>query len=328
MSQKIFVIFLFIIVFICPLSFAETNIIPPPAEDINESASKGVINQIKKITANQEKKSTVSAEEKEESTKSKHEAESYFTFLPSSGAKSANGSISLVESGFNYSYEFKAFGQLPITLSLGSEYIGIDNSNASLDLPSHLTSFTTGLEFILPFFNIDKTYISSGIEPSFFTDDWNFDSSSFRIPFNSFLIHKPNDKLTIIGGIAVFPDFKEKIYPVFGFIYKPNKQWIFNITSESPSIVYSPNKKWSFFGEIRTPLGSEFEVTRQDRSHVVLMYNDTRIGGGVTYNFNKFISTTLSMGGAFGRYFKYRDEDGKVSLDNGLYGKFAIDVQM
>ncbi|MFA6281777.1 MAG: DUF6268 family outer membrane beta-barrel protein [Candidatus Omnitrophota bacterium] len=208
---------------------------------------------------------------------------------------------------------------------MGSEYVGIDDS-VILDLPSHLTAFTAGFEFILPFFNIDKTYISMGAEPSFYSDNWNFKPSSFRMPFNNFFIYTYSDKLTFIGGVAVFPDFKEKVFPIFGFIYKPNEKLIFNITSENPSIAYSPNKKWTFFGEIRTPLGSEYEVKRQNRDGVVLMYNDTRIGVGTAYNFNKSVSANLSVGGAFGRYFKYRDEDGKVSMNNGLYSKFSIDV--
>jgi hypothetical protein len=148
------------------------------------------------------------------------------------------------------------------------------------------------------------------------------------MPVNSFLIYAPSEKLTIIGGIAVFPDFKEKVFPIFGFVYKPNEKIIFNITSENPSIAYSPNEKITFFGEIRTPLGGEFEVTRQNRGGVVLMYNDTRIGAGAEYNFNKSVSASVSLGGTFGRYFKYRDEDGKVSMKNGLYSKFSIDVIM
>jgi hypothetical protein len=148
------------------------------------------------------------------------------------------------------------------------------------------------------------------------------------MPVNSFLIYNPSEKLTIIGGVAVFPDFKEKVFPIFGFVYKPNEKIVFNITSENPSISYSPNEKITFFGEMRTPLGGEFEVTRQNRGGVVLMYNDTRMGVGAEYNFNKSISVCASLGGAFGRYFKYRDEDGKVSMKNRLYSKFSIDVIM
>ena len=327
MNKKILVNFLFILFFTCPISFAEVEIIPVQADKISASTSAEAIDQLQKTTLNPKEEKVVPISPEEKTITGKHEAESYYTYMPSSKSKSDNGSISLVESGFDYSYEFKLFEQLPITLSLGSEYIGIDD-NESLDLPSHLTGLTTGLEFILPLFGLDKTYISTGVEPSFYTDDWGLHTSAFRMPVNSFVIYNPNDKLTLICGLAVFPDFKEKIFPIFGFVYKPNEKIIFNITSENPSIAYSPNEKFTFFGEIRTPLGSEFEVKRQGRDGVVLMYNDTRLGVGTVYNFNKSVSFSVSLGGTFGRYFQYRDEDGKVSLKNGLYSKFSIDAQI
>jgi hypothetical protein len=51
-------------------------------------------------------------------------------------------------------------------------------------------------------------------------------------------------------------------------------------------------------------------------------------GGGVKYKANKFIRASLLVGGAFNRYIKYRDEDGKVSIDNGLYTEFRVDVEI
>jgi hypothetical protein len=327
MNKKILINYLFIVSIACPISFAEVNILPVQADKISDSTAAETVEQLEKIMLAPKEENVPVLEHKEEQIEGKHEAESSVTYLFSSKSKSSSEKTSLTEADFDYSYEFKLFGQLPLTLSLGSEYIDI-NHDSGLDLPSHLTGLSAGLEATLPFFNLDKTYIAVGVEPSFYSDDWGLHTSAFRMPFNTYAIYVPNDKLVLICGVAVFPDFKEKVFPIFCFVYKPNEKVLFNITSENPSIVYSPNKKWTFFGEIRTPLGGEFEVKRQGRDGVVLMYSDTRIGAGAAYNFNKSVSATLSMGGAFGRYFKYRDEDGKLSLDNGLYGKFSIDVEI
>lgn len=325
MSQKIIINFLFVLLFVCSKSFAEVSILPVDAENISNSTSTETMKQLQKITLEPNEEDVPALEHKEGNLEGKHEAEASVTYLFSSKSKSTSEKISLTEANFDYSYEFKLFGQLPITVSLGNEYIGIDH-NSGLDLPSHLTGLTSGLEATLPFFNIDKTYISLGVSPSFYSDDWNFHTSSFRIPFNSYLIYTPSDKLVFVCGVAVFPDYKEKIFPIFGFVYKPNEKLVFNITSENPTIAYSPNKKLTLFAEIRTPVTSEFEVKRQNRDNIVLMYNDTRLGMGADYKINKSISASLSLGGAFGRYFKYRDEDGKLSIKNGLYSELAIDV--
>jgi hypothetical protein len=166
------------------------------------------------------------------------------------------------------------------------------------------------------------------VNPSFLSDDWNFKSSAFRIPVNNFLIYNLSDKLTFIGGVAVFPDFKNVILPIGGFIYKPNEKIILNITSENPSIAYCLNDKITFFAEAQTPVANEFEVEHNGSDGVVLIYNDIRLGAGVQYKFNKNISASVAVGAAFDRYLRYRDIDGKLSIKNGIYNTFTLDVQM
>lgn len=257
----------------------------------------------------------------------KHEIEAYSTFLFSAKAKDGNSRISILESNFDYSYECKLFGELPVTFSLESEYIDI-NKTSQLDLPSHLVGLSAGINAVFPFFNVDKTYINLGVSPSFYSDDWHFETSSFRLPVNGYLIYRPDEKLIVVAGIAFFPDFKDKFFPVIGFVYKPNEKTIFNFTSENPSIAYSPNDRITIFAEAELPLGAEFEVDHDGMQNVVLIYNDMRLGGGVKYKINKFISASISAGGVLDRYIRYRDIDGKLSIKNGMYAEFAIDMQI
>jgi len=257
----------------------------------------------------------------------KHEVESYLTFLPSTRAKDGNSRIQIIESEFDYSYEYKLFEKIPLTFSLTSEYIDI-KENSNLDLPSHLTGLSAGLDVVLPFFNLDKTYINLGVSPSIYRDDWRFETSSFRMPVNTFLIYKPDDKWVFVGGLAFFPDYKDKFFPVAGFVYKPNEKWVFNITTDDPSIAYSPNDRLTIFTQMELPLGAEYEVKHGDSENVVLIYNDMRVGLGLGYKINKFVSVTLAGGGVFDRYIRYRDIDGKLSVKNGGYAEFSIDINM
>ncbi|MDD4955137.1 MAG: hypothetical protein PHP17_03765 [Candidatus Omnitrophica bacterium] len=257
----------------------------------------------------------------------KHEAEPYLTFLPSVSSKDDNSHISIIESEFDYSCEYKLFEKIPVTFSLNSEYIDL-NENSSLELPSHLTGLSAGLDVILPFFNLDKTYINLGASPSMYRDDWRFETSSFRMPVNTFLIYKPDDKWVFVGGLAFLPDYKDKFFPIAGFVYKPNDKWVFNITTDDPAIAYSPNDRITIFTQMELPLGAEFEVKKGNEENVVLIYNDMRIGTGLKYKINKFVSVTLAGGGVFDRYIRYRDIDGKLSIKNGGYAEFSVDIQI
>jgi hypothetical protein len=267
----------------------------------------------------------ISQEKKENSWG--HQINSYLLYIFPTDAKAGNGKIKIIESGLEYNYEFKLFSQLPLTFSLENEYININNTTP-LDLPSKLISLNAGLEAILPFFNFEKTYLNLGINPSFYTDNYSFRTSAFRLPSDIFLIYKPKEQLTFIAGVAVCPDFKNSILPIGGCIYKPNDKWALEMTSDASNVTYSLNNKIDLFFEMDNPIGSEFEVTRSGRQGVVLEYNEMLAGGGVKYKANKFIRASLLVGGAFNRYIKYRDEDGKVSIDNGLYTEFRVDVEI
>lgn len=266
-------------------------------------------------------------EDKPEENTGKHEAESHLIFIPSTKSKDENSHIGIIESGFDYSYECKLFDKIPVTFSLSSEYIGI-KENSKLNLPSHLTGLSTGIDVVLPFFNLDKTYINLGISPSIYRDDWRFETSSFRLPANTFLIYKPDDKWIFIGGLAFFPEYKDRFFPIAGFVYKPNKKWVFNITTDDPSIAYSPNDRLIIFTQMTLPLGAEFEVKQRNSENAVLIYNDMRVGLGVGYKINKFVSFSIAGGGVFDRYIKYRNIGRKLSIENGGYAEFSIDVQI
>lgn len=255
------------------------------------------------------------------------EVDSSIRYMPSRRVDAMSGKVGITEAESECSYEFKAFDKLPVKLSLDTQYISINNTT-EVELPSHLTGLKTTIETTLPFLKFDKTYLRLRLSPAFYSDDWNVRSSSFRIPSQTFLIYEPNNKLTLIAGVAVYPDFENNILPILGFIYRPNYKWAFNIIPKDPNISYILNDRITLFAEGGSSLNSEFEVTKDNLKNVVLRYNQLQLGTGIKYKFNKFIQSSVSVGGVFNRYFKYRDSLGKVNIKDGLYTEFRLDFTM
>lgn len=250
------------------------------------------------------------------------ELDSYMRYAPKQGASAQSGKVGIIVSEYEYSSDFKLFEKLPVQIAFGNRYIGIENSTA-VKLPAHLTSFETDLETTLPFFGLNNTYLRLGVHPSFYSDNWSAYSSAFRIPSRYFAIYTPNDRLTLILGVAVYPDYHNQVFPIAGFIYKPNERLVFDITPKRPNISYALTKNLSLFGEGSFDY-NEFEVTKDGYKGVVLAYYEKRVGGGIRYRLNKHVEGSISVGDVFGRTLKYYDSLGKVKIRSGLYTEFRL----
>ncbi len=262
----------------------------------------------------------------EYTTTFKHEFESYARFMPASKVKHMPGKLEIVNSEAEYSLEVKLFGQLPIQFSIDQKYIGVDNTT-SIDFPAHLLGLTFDVETTLPFFTFQNTYFRFGVSPSFYTDQWSYPTSAFRVPSRYFLIYQPDGKWTFIAGVAVYPDYKDEVGPILGFIYKPSEKLIFNIIPTRPTITYNLNDTVSIFAEGGFS-SDEFEVTRNNIKGVVLMYDDAFAGGGLGLKLGKYVQASLSAGGVFGRSLKYRDKRGKANIKDGMYSEFRVDINI
>ena len=254
------------------------------------------------------------------------EAESYFSYMPSRKTEATAGRIEVMKAGSEISYEFKAFEKLPIEISLENKHIGIENSSP-LELPAHLTELVTDIETTLPAFALKNTYIRFGVSPSFYSDGWDFPASSFRIPSRVYVAYLPNSKLILVAGVAVVPEAESSVFPILGVIFKPNDRLSFNLIPDNPNISYVLNEKVTVFGAFGGSFG-EYEVEKEDLKNAMLQYRELRAGGGVTYRLNKFIEGSLSVGGVFNRYLKYRDSLGKVNIKNGVYTQFGLKIEL
>ncbi len=252
--------------------------------------------------------------------------DSYFRYMPFRSVDAMEGKVEIVEADSEYSYELKLFGKLPVKFSLDNKYIGIEDSVTNVELPAHLVGLTTDIEATLSFFNFDQTYLRIGLSPSFYGDDWDFETSAFRLLSRFLILYIPNAKWTFLAGVAVYPDFENEALPVLGFVYKPNDKLAFNIIPPRPNITYLLNDQVTLFGEGGGSLNSEFEVTRNDKKNVVLRYKEMHLGAGIKLKLNKFIQSSLSFGSVFNRSLKYRDNQGKVEIKNGLYGEFRTEI--
>jgi len=253
--------------------------------------------------------------------------DTYGRFMPLSGVKSQSGKIGIVTAASEYNYKMKAFDKLPIQFGLVTKYIGISNTTA-VQLPARLTTFGLGVETTLPFFNLEKTYFTIALAPSFYTDNWNFRSESFHLAQRYFMIYQPTDKLTLVCGAEYIPGFKAAVSPIVGLIYRPNDKLTFNLIPPMPEIDYDLNDKWTVFmqGEY---VADEYKVTQNGKKNQVLNYNEIRAGAGLKYAPNKNIQASLSAGSVFNRSIEYRQDSlGKVAVNNGLYTEFRVNIAM
>jgi hypothetical protein len=264
---------------------------------------------------------TPEAEEGEEEWK--QELDYYVRFMPSSGVHAQSGKVSIVDSASEYSYTFKLFGKLPLQLAVGAGYKGIDNTTA-VKLPARLTGVSFGFETTLPLF-FDKTYLRFGAAPSFYTDNWSFSSKALRIPMQAFAIWLPNDKLTLVGGVAVFPRFDGPVAPILGLIYRPNDKLTLSLVPDRPNITYDLTDKLSVFLEGGI-FSNEYRVTKDGMKGLILEYNEDHAGAGLKYDFNDNVRCFLSSGMAFNRFLRYRDSYGKVEVKNGVYTELRFEI--
>lgn len=252
------------------------------------------------------------------------EINSYARYMPSSKVNATSGGIAITKLESEYIYEFKAGGKLPVTFSLSSEYIGINNTT-EISMPSKLTGLNADLETTLPFFKFKNTYLRSGLNPSFYTEDWNIRASSFRIPLRSFLIYQPSCKWTFIAGIALYPKFRQTAWPIIGFIYKPNDKLTYNIVPKNPNINYRLNERTDLFTEAGLSI-QEFEVNKDGIKNRIFEYNETRLAAGIKYKLNRSIQSGIAFGGVFNRSLKYTDDSVKAVIKDGIYTEFKIDI--
>jgi long-subunit fatty acid transport protein len=112
-----------------------------------------------------------------------------------------------------------------------------------------------------------------------------------------------------------------------GFIYQPNDRLSFNIVPKRPNVSYKLNDKLTVFAEAGMSY-EEYEVTKDDLKNVVLRFKEDRLGTGIKYKFNKFIESSVTVGGVFNRSLKYRDSLGKVDIKSGFYSEFRVEIKI
>jgi hypothetical protein len=252
------------------------------------------------------------------------EAYSYFRYMPSRDRDEAAGKVSLIESGSQFSYNFKVAGKMPVTISVGEEFVGINKKNISVPLPSHLTIINSDLDAYLPT-PYEKWFLGVGASPSFNSDDWDGSTESFRMSGRTFLVYQPKEELTLMAGVAFYPGYVDNVLPVFGMIYKPNDKLSFNLTPNRPNITYRVNERLAAFVTGGFDF-EEFQISRGSGS-AVLQYRQDRVGTGVEFDINKNIQSFVTLGGAFNRFLEYRDNIGKVEIKNGLYTEVRLQAK-
>jgi len=235
-----------------------------------------------------------------------------------------SGQISVNQNDFTLQYDTKAFDVLPLTFFFDYRHLDI-NENLPVNLPSHLEGrrLGAGVKLPMPFTSTEEHFIGIDVMPSWYTDDWTWTNSSFRMPFRIYGIYRPDDNFVFIAGATIRPDYDTVVVPVIGFNWQPNDRWDIHLASTEPTVTYKINENWAIFGEYNGSL-DEYEVTRNGQKGVVLKVSEFTLGGGLKYHINKKLEASFSAGANLARRFQYRDDVGKVDADSAPYIKFRL----
>ncbi len=245
-----------------------------------------------------------------------------------SDASRMPGEISLNQSDFKLDYDYKAFGVLPVSVGFLYRHLDLSDKNIPVPLPSHLEGreLSLGAKFPLPFVESNVYFMGVDIMPSWFSDDWSWENSAFRLPFRTYVIYKPSDTFLFVLGATVNVNADTPVTPIIGFNYKPDEHWDFHLASSDPSISYKINEAWAIFAEYGALL-DEYEVNRAGQKGVVFKVREASFGGGLKYTVAEWLEASLSSGASMGRRFAYRDGVGKVDVDGAPYLKARLSVK-
>lgn len=246
-----------------------------------------------------------------------------------SEAKSKSGEISINQSEFQYSEEFKVKEKLPLTFTATLRHTEINEDLSQIELPAHLVarSLLFGAKFPAPFVDSETLFMGIDLIPTLNTDSWDeAPSGSFRLPFRTYLIYKKNDNFIWVGGLSIRPNYDTSVLPIIGFIWKPNEQLSFNFASDNPYIAYKLDEKITLIWEASL-IADEYEVTRNNQKGVVLKYNEVSTGLGFEYKLNSMFTVVASTGVALSRRLEYKDDNGKVVPEDGFYTSLKLTAQ-
>jgi outer membrane murein-binding lipoprotein Lpp len=255
--------------------------------------------------------------------------DSYFRYVPSTTYKAQPGKMSVMDSALEIDYDFKGPKGMPIELSMDSRYISLgEKEETEVTLPAKLTSMEYSVQGTLPFFNFENTYLRAKVGAAYYSDDWNHNLSTLRVPSQLFLINQFSDKLTLIAGVGALPGYEDfPVFPIAGFIYRPNDKLLVNIVPARPTIEYSLTDALTVFMEGDWSC-REHTVDKDGYKSAVLAYNETHVGAGIRFAINDNIETSHSTGYMFNRYLKYRDSLGKVNLKNSLFTEIRVGMSI
>ncbi|MBF0595803.1 MAG: hypothetical protein HQL22_12675, partial [Candidatus Omnitrophica bacterium] len=255
------------------------------------------------------------------------ESESYVKYIPFRKQENGSGKISITEASSEQSLELKTYKDLPVNVTVNTKYIGM-NEATDRHFPGYLTTAGVDIDTTVPFFGVDKTFLNLGVNPSFYSDTWDFSASSFRIPLRAAFIYQCNSDLALLAGLDYYPGFENRYFPILGFIYKPDGKLAFNITTDNPNITYALSKKTDLFVEANAYLDEEFNTTRDNVKNVTLEYREISIGGGINHKVNSFLTASLSVGDAIDRVIKYKNSPDVINIADGMYTELKFNIKI
>ncbi len=249
-------------------------------------------------------------------------------YIKQSDVKNRSGDFSLGRTCVSFKNSYELFDTIPVDVGIGLKQF-IVNDDSDVDLPNTLQSrdIRLGIRFPASFLKMERLFMGLDLLPSWSSaGDHDFASEAFRFNFAGSLIFRESEKFIVACGVWVRPEYRNKLVPFCGLIYRPNDKLLFNFLSSEPSVSYKMTDKTKIMLELSF-LASEFEVTQGTRNGEIVRISDLEAGVGLEHAFNEFFKGALSIGFAFDQKYEYYSAEEKVSPEDSLYAGYRFDLR-
>jgi hypothetical protein len=199
-----------------------------------------------------------------------------------------------------------------------------------IELPPRLNDLAVDFHVFRVFDN--KWIADVAITPGLYTDDHSFDSDeALRVNGRALGIYAPTLDWKWVLGVTYVNGGWAKVVPVFGVIYEPNDDVIYEVVFPRPRVAWRlgnspvPGRDEYWFYVLGEFANAAWAFEQSDGDPDVLAYRDFRAIIGLEHKIVGGISSRVELGYVFNRDIKVASISGDdISLDDSLLLRAGI----
>jgi hypothetical protein len=197
------------------------------------------------------------------------------------------------------------------------------NPDPASTVPSALESLNLGLGADLQL--SPAIFMRIEAQPGFYGDLQRLSGRQFNVPVQIGASYVYSDRLYFIVGAEVNNELDFPVFPAAGFLWRVNDKFTINGILPRPSLEYRVTDQLTLhvggqFSETPYRVNTDFGRIRgvKQLDNTIVQFDEIRVGGGLTWKFNKTFSLDLEAGAVPYRRFDYYRANYKILSTNAV----------